>query len=164
MHWNRRIRLSVAALAAVALTVIAVPGRADAALDTDSVRLLDNEVDFGGSVWDPIFDNPVGGGTLTWDVVDGFYTPRLVGTLHLHDASGKYARMHVSYWGGGGDLIETRHGGIVHVANGDNGHHHWSVDLSPLNQSQIVEAHVCTEISSDGVDFSQVDCQEEILD
>jgi hypothetical protein len=81
---------------------------------------------------------------------------RLIGTLHLDNASGKYARMHISYWDGGGGYLYTRHGGIVHVT--DNQHHHWSVDLSPTTLLQITEVHVCTEISDDGVNFSQVDC------
>ena len=41
---------------------------------------------------------------------------------------------------------DIRHGGTVHVT--DNDHHHWSVDLSPVNLSQITEVHVCTEIST----------------
>ena len=75
----------------------------------------------------------------------------------MKDASGKYARMHISYWDGGGSLIATRHGGIVQASG--NGHQSWPVDLSPINLRQIVEAHVCTELSDDGVDFPQVSCE-----
>jgi hypothetical protein len=128
-------------------------------LDTDSVKVTGDEVDFGGSLWG--INSPVGSGTMTWSIVSGFYTPRLTGTLHLKDAAGKYARMHISYWDGGGVHIATRHGGIVQASG--NGHQSWSVDLSPTTLSQIVEAHVCTELSDDGVDFPQVSCETYIL-
>jgi hypothetical protein len=128
-------------------------------LDTDSVRLTGDRVDFGGSVWG--IHSPVGSGTMTWRVVDGFYTPRLTGTLHMEDADGKFARMHVSYWGGGGNLLYTRHGGIVEASG--NSHQAWSVDLSPTTPLQIVEAHVCTELSENGVDFPQVSCETYIM-
>jgi hypothetical protein len=159
---NRRsFRRLAATAAACAFATIAAAGPAHAStLDTDSVRLTGNQVDFGGSVWG--IDSPVGSGKLKWSVVNGFYTPELIGTIHLDDAKGKYARMHVSYWDGGGNLISTRHGGIVHAT--DNKHHGWSVDLSPINQSQIVEAHVCTELSDDGVNFPQVACEVYLLD
>jgi hypothetical protein len=129
-------------------------------LDTDSVKITGDEIDFGGSLWGG--NAPIGGGNLTWSVVDGFYTPRLTGTLHLENAAGKFARMHISYWDGGGNLISTRHGGIVEPSG--NSHQSWSVDLSPINLRQIVEAHVCTELSDDGVDFPQVACETYILD
>lgn len=87
--------------------------------------------------------------------------PRLIGTIHLDNASGKYARMHISYWDGGGGYIDTRHGGSVHAT--DNSHHEWSVDLSPVTLFQITEVHVCTEISDDGVDFDIVDCTTKYL-
>jgi hypothetical protein len=129
-------------------------------LDTDSVRVTGDKVDFGGSLWG--IHSPVGSGSMTWRVVDGFYTPRLTGTLHLEDADGKYARMHVSYWGCCDDLFYTRHGGIVQASG--NSHQSWSVDLSPPSPPmQIVEAHVCTELSDDGIDFPQVSCETYIL-
>lgn len=128
-------------------------------LDTDSVKVTGDKVDFGGAVWG--INSPVGSGTMTWSIVDGFYTPRLTGTLHLKDAAGKFARMHISYWDGGGGHIATRHGGIVQASG--NGHQSWSVDLSPVTLSQIVEAHVCTELSDDRIDFPQVSCESYIL-
>jgi hypothetical protein len=124
-------------------------------LDTDPVRVTGDKVDFGGSVWG--INSPVGSGSMTWSIVSGFYTPRLTGTLHMKDAAGKYARMHISYWDGGGGHIATRHGGIVQAVG--NGHQSWSVDLSPITLSQIVEAHVCTELSDDRVNFPQVSCE-----
>lgn len=127
------------------------------ATDTDSVLLTGAEIDFGGSVWDSSAASPAAGGTMFWSVVDGFYTPRLTGYLYLQNANGKWARMHVSHWDGGGNLISTEHGGIVQASG--NGLQSWSVDLSPINLKQIVEAHVCTELSSNGVDFPQVACK-----
>jgi hypothetical protein len=129
-------------------------------LDTDSVKVTGDKVDFGGSVWG--INSPVASGTMTWSIVDGFYTPRLTGTLHMKDADGKFARMHISYWDGGGGHIATRHGGIVEASG--NGHQSWSVDLSPVTLSQIVEAHVCTELSDDRIDFPQVSCESYQLD
>src|SRR5688572_16871543 len=83
-------------------------------LDTDLVKVTGDQVDFGGAVWG--INSPVGSGTMTWSIVDGFYTPRLTGTLHMKDADGKFARMHISYWDGAGGHIATRHGGIVQAS------------------------------------------------
>jgi len=128
-------------------------------LDTDLVEVTGSQIDFGGSLWG--INSPIGPGTMTWRVVDGFYTPHLVGTLHLDGANGMYGRMHVSHWDGGGNLISTQHGGIVRASG--MGHQSWPVDLTPQNLSQIVEAHVCTELSNDGVNFWQVACESYIL-
>lgn len=129
-------------------------------IDTDLVRLTDNRgIDFGNQPF--VLGAPVGSGSVVWSIVGGFYTPRLIGNLYLDGVSGQYGRMHISYWGGGGEHIDTRHGGIVRAL--DNDQHHWPVDLSPLNLMQITEVHVCTEISYDGVNFSQVDCTTKYL-
>ena len=159
MPSTRTVRRVVVALVAFALPVVVVPGTADAALDTDSVRLIDGDVDFGNNTF--VLGAPLGSGSVVWDVVAGYYTPRLIGTIHLDGAAGKYARMHISYWDGGGAYMYTRHGGTVHAS--DNLHHHWSVDLSPSPLMQITEAHVCTEISTDNVHFDTVDCVTEYL-
>ena len=136
--------------------VVPVTG-ALSATDTDSVLLTGAKIDFGGDNWDSSTDSPSNSGTLFWSVVDGFYTPHLTGYLYLQNANGKFARMHVSHWDGGGGLISTQHGGIVQASG--NGLQWWTVDLTPINLKQIVEAHVCTELSDDGVDFPQVACK-----
>ena len=64
--------------------------------------------------------------------------------------------MHIDYYDGAGTYLYTRHGGAVTPP--DNGHEDWSVDLSPSTPMQIVQVRVCTEMSNDGVNFSQVDC------
>jgi hypothetical protein len=148
----------IAALAAMA-ALVAIPGSAHAAIDTDTVKLTDNDIDFGNDTF--VLGAPLGSGSVEWDIVGGFYTPRLTGTLHLDGASGKYARMHIAYYDGGGGYIDTRHGGIVRAP--DNGHHDWSVDLSPITLAQITEVEVCTEISNNGVSFTQVDCKTRYL-
>jgi len=128
-------------------------------LDTDYPELTGTNIDFGGSLW--AFGTPLGGGTLTWRVVDGFYTPRLVGTMHLDNANGMYARMHVSHWDGGGNLISTEHSGTKQASG--MGHQSWPIDMTPLNLKQIVEVHVCTELSNDGVTFWQDACKTYLL-
>jgi hypothetical protein len=150
-----------AAVALVAVTVAAVgfPGRAEAAIDTDPVTLTDRGIDFGAYTF--VAGVPVGSGSVEWDIVSGFYTPRVTGYLHLNNVSGDYARMHVSYWDGGGSLIATRHGGTVQAPG--NGHYRWSVDLSPATLAQITEVHVCTEIGSNGVNFTLQSCETEYL-
>jgi hypothetical protein len=154
---RRGRRLAGAAIAAASLVALAASSTAHAVLDNDNVKVNGPRADFGGSVWG--VHSPVGSGNMSWDVVDGFYTPRLTGTLHVEDADNLFARMHISYWDGGGNMIATRHGGIVHV-DGDD-HDGFSVDLSPINLSQIVEAHVCTELSVDGVHFWQEECADQ---
>ena len=141
------------------MATVAISGVPTATIDTDSVRLTDYQVSFGGSVYARRVRRS---GPATWNGTSSTVSThrRLVGTLHMDHASGKYARMHISYWSGGDELIDIRHGGTVHVT--DNDHHAWSVDLSPINLFQITEVHVCTEISSDGVNFSQPDCSNAI--
>ena len=143
---SRLARRLAAAAATVTLATVAASGAAHAGLDNDSVKVTGDKVDFGGSLWGG--NSPIGGGNLNWSIVNGFYTPRLTGTLHMENANNMYARMHISYWDGGGDIIATRHGGIVQASG--NSHQDWSVDLSPITLYQIVEAHVCTELSSTG--------------
>ena len=125
--------------------------------DLDAIKLTGNQVKFGNGTWDPVFTAPAGWGSVYWSIVDGFYTPRLTGYIHLNNASGKYGRMHLSYYYPNGVFLYARHGGSVYAPDGK--HHHWSVDLSPLNPEHITEVKVCTEISDDGVNFSQVACK-----
>jgi hypothetical protein len=152
------VRAAVALTTLLAATV-ATTGPAEASIDTDAVRLTDSDVDFGGSLF--VLGAPAGFGSVEWDIVSGFYTPRLVGTLHLDGAAGKYGRMHISYWDGGGAHIGTAHSITRYAAT--NSHYSWSVNLSPANLMQITEVHVCTEISSNGTSFSQVDCTTKYL-
>jgi hypothetical protein len=125
--------------------------------DKDLVKLSDDQVKFGDGNWVPGIGTVLGSGHVQWSVVCGYYTPELIGVIHLNNASGKYARMHISYWDAAGRHIDTRYSPTVHAANDD--HHSWPVDLLPLNQAQIVEAHVCTEISDGGDNFHQPACK-----
>jgi len=98
---------------------------------------------------------------VQWSVTGGYYTPRLVGTLHLKDAGNEWGRMHIEYFDGSGGYLYTAHSN-EHQAP-DNGHHAWSVNLSPPTPMQIVQVKVCTEISSNGSSYSQVDCTGKLL-
>jgi hypothetical protein len=127
-------------------------------VSTDIVKLTAQYIDFGDST--RLAGAPVGPGSVDWDVVDGFYTPQLIGTLHMNNADGKFGRMHVSYWSGGQNL-ETRHA-VTHHAIGDQ-HQEWPVNISPLTNYQFTEVHVCTEISDDGITFDTVNCKTRYL-
>ena len=73
----------------------------------DIIKLTGNGVDFGDGSF--AFGAPVRMAPFTWSVPDcDYYTARLVGTLHTDGVSGKFARMHVSYWWYG-DRIDIRH-------------------------------------------------------
>jgi hypothetical protein len=125
----------------------------------DLITLTGAGVSFGNGLFGG--GAPLGPGSVTWSVPDcDYYTARLVGTLHTHGVSGKFARMHVSYWWSG-ERIATRHGGTVRAP--DNGHEDWSVDLAPFIGRNVDEVHVCTEISDDGVDFETVACKTRYL-
>ena len=133
----------------------------EADIDTDLVRITDNGIDFGDNTLF-IGGAPVGFGSVVWSIVDGFYTPRLIGGFHLAGVSGQYGRMHISYWDGSGEHIDTRHSRTRFAP--DNDHYAWPVDVSPVNLRQITEVHVCTEISDDGIDWEQVTCTTKYLD
>jgi hypothetical protein len=152
---RKTIRRAVAALAAAGAVTMAAAGSAHAFLP-DPVRLTDPEIDFGDSNWVGLISDPLGTGSVQWSVTGGFYTPTLVGTLHLNNARNEWGRMHIDYYDGGGTLLYTEHS-TAHFAS-DNNHHQWSVNLLPSTPMQIVQARVCTEMSGNGVNFSQVDC------
>jgi hypothetical protein len=100
------IRRAIAALAAAGAVTMSASGTAHVALP-DLVKLTDNEVDFGGSNWDGLLSDPVGTGSVQWSVVNGYYTPRSVGTLHLNNARNQWGRMHIDYYDGAGTYLYT---------------------------------------------------------
>jgi len=155
------MRRAVAALVAAGAATLAVTGVAHAYLP-DPVRLVDSEVDFGGSTWVgwPAYD-PLLTGSVQWSIDSGYYTPTLVGTLHLRDANNKWGRMHIDYYDGAGGYMYTAHSTPHEASNND--HHSWSVNLAPPTLMQIVQVRVCTEISSNGSSYSQVDCTGRLL-
>ncbi len=117
--------------------------------DTDLIKLTDAKIDFGDNIF--LFDVPIGFGSVQWSVFNGFYTPRLIGTLHLKNASGKYARMHMGYNG------TSDHTDIVYAP--DDKHHSWPINHIPDPLSQITRVTICTEISDNGTVFTKVDCK-----
>jgi hypothetical protein len=133
----------------------------DEHVESDLLKITDPGIDFGDGNWVDLIGEPLGSGSVEWDIVDGFYTPRLVGTLHLDGVAGQYGRMHVSYWANG-TRIETRHS-TSRRAPDDNRHQEWAVDLSPLTDWQLDEVHVCTELSDNNVDFEIVQCKTRYL-
>jgi hypothetical protein len=152
------IRRAAVALAAAGAATLAAAGPAHAFFP-DPVRLTDSQVDFGDSTF--VLGAPIGPGSVTWSVVGGFYTPRLVGTLHLDNADDVYARMHLDYYDGAGGYLYTQHGGTVQASG--MGHQSWSVNISPSTPLQIVRVRVCTETSTDGVNFSQQGCTGQLI-
>jgi hypothetical protein len=156
----RNVRRAVTALLAAGTATIAMTGIAHAYLP-DPVKLTDPEIDFGDSVWVGVFNDPLGTGSVNWSIDSGYYTPTLVGTLHLNNARHKWGRMHIDYYDGAGGYIDTEHS-VAHEAP-DGSHHQWSVNLKPSPLRQIVQVHVCTEISDDGTHWSQVDCTGRLL-
>jgi hypothetical protein len=132
----------------------------DGHVETDLLKITDPGIDFGDTNWVGLIGEPFGPGSVVWDIDGGFYTPRLVGTLHLNGVSGQYGRMHVSYWSSG-TRTETRHSTSRRAP--DDGHYEWAVNVSPLIDMQITEVHVCTEISDNGVDFESVSCKTRYL-
>ncbi len=130
----------------------------DEDLGIDLVKLTDEHIDFGDNTF--LLGAPVGVGSVGWSILCGFYTPRLIGTLHLDGDAGQYGRMHISFWAAG-HLVETRHSTTRYAP--DKRHYHWSVDLAPVNPSQITEVHVCTETSDNGINFGTVSCKTRFL-
>jgi len=127
----------------------------------DIIKLTSDGIDFGDTNWVGVLGDPLGSGSVEWSVPNcDWYTAELVGTLHLDGVSGKFGRMHVSYWWNG-ELLETHHSSALHAT--DNGHEERSVVMSPFIGTNVDEVHVCTEISDDGDDFDQVDCKTRYL-
>jgi hypothetical protein len=126
---------------------------------TDIIKLTGDRVDFGDSSF--VGGAPLGVGSVQWSVPDcRYYTARLQGTLHLDGASGKFARMHVSYWWDD-ELLATHHSITLHARN--NRRVEQQVDMAPLIGHNVDEVHVCTEISNDGENFDAVTCKTRLL-
>jgi hypothetical protein len=100
---------------------------------SDAVKITEDGVDFGSSGFS--LGQPTSDGWVSWDVDNGVVTPRLTGTLHLNNSSGVCARMNIRYLTESGAFLHSEPGGTV--CAGDNGHHAWSVDLSPYGSTQI---------------------------
>ena len=157
MYRKHPIRLATAALAAVALTMLAVPGRADAYEDIDTVKLTSRQIDFGSDDWVGLLSEPWGSARIYWDVVDGFSTPKIVGWLHLNNAAYQYARIYLTFYDGAGNYVSQMYSDTEYVWNND--HHSFGMDLRPYPDRQIVSLRVCTELSDDGQDFEVINCK-----
>src|SRR3954471_4048099 len=96
----KSIRRAALALAAAGSLIMATSGVAHAALP-DPIRLTDTKIDFGDNTW--VINAPLRFGSVNWSVTGGFYTPTLVGTLHLDNARNKWGRMHIDYYDGAGN-------------------------------------------------------------
>ena len=100
MHIRRHFRRLVAGIAVAGAAAVATSGPAHAWIDTDPVTLTDTQVSFGGS----ILGVPAGPGHVKWDIVSGYYTPRLMGTLSMNGASPSMS----STWGDSAYSIPSR--------------------------------------------------------
>ena len=127
---------------------------ADGPTGTDIIKLTGEGIDFGDNTWSG--SGPIGVGSVQWAVTCGFYSARVVGTLHLDGVSAGFGRMHVGYFNAGTE-VDTRHGGIVRAPDAD--HQPFSVDISSPAGEHVTEVQVCIEISNNGVDFDAVTCK-----
>lgn len=72
MQRTSLVRRFAVALAVVATASVSTPWSAEAAIDTDLVRLTDSLVDFGDGSY--VISAPIGSGSVQWNIVSGFYT------------------------------------------------------------------------------------------
>jgi hypothetical protein len=135
---RRKLTLALTAAAAT----MAFAGSAQAAvIDTDSVKLTGTGYDFGNATF--VAGAPTGGGDLKFDYTGGQIKPHLTGTLHMNDADGTCARMHLDYRDKNGASIVVKHGGTVCV--NDDKHQEFSVDLEPYADNKIASVLVQLE-------------------
>lgn len=104
----------------------------------DKVKITEDGVDFGSSGF--AAGVPTGSGEVAWDLRAGNVTPRLTGYLHLNNSSGVCARMRIRYLTETGSFLIAKTGG--EVCADDNGHHQWSVDLSPYDSNKIGKVEI----------------------
>lgn len=104
----------------------------------DAVKITEDGVDFGSYSWG--VSAPTGSGTMSWDLDGATVEPQLTGTLHINNSAGVCARMNLRYLTESGAFLTSRSGG--EVCADDNGHHRWSVDLSPYASSKIGKVKV----------------------
>jgi hypothetical protein len=72
--------------------------------------------------------------------------PHLLGYLHINNASGACARMHLDYYSETGEHLVTKHGG--EVCSPDNSHNHWRVDLQPYKSAEIYSVEIAIDARS----------------
>jgi hypothetical protein len=135
---RRKLTIALAAAAAT----MAFSGSAQASvIDTDGVRLTGTGYDFGNATF--VAGAPTGDGDLKFDYTGGQIKPHLTGTLHMNDADGTCARMHLDYRDRNGTSLRIEHGGTVCV--NDDKHHEFSVDLQPYSDNRIASVLVQLE-------------------
>lgn len=105
---------------------------------SDNVKIPENGVDFGSSGWTG--SAPTGSGSMAWGLDGGVVEPHLTGTLHLNNSSGVCARMNLRYLTQSGVFVTKKHGGEKCAS--DNGHHSYSIDLSPYDSNKIGKVKV----------------------
>jgi hypothetical protein len=133
----------------------------DDEIGTDIVKLTGPGVDFGDRFWVWFLDDPAGPGSVRWTVECGFFSARVQGTLHLDESSGLYGQVGVSFRSYG-EEVEARYSPAYRATS--NGHHQWSVDLSPtVDGVHITDVVICTYRSVDAVVFTGADCKTRFL-
>jgi hypothetical protein len=137
-----RPRAKVIAVAALCAAWIGVSPRT-AHANWGEVKITEPNYDFGSEGWDG-FGAPWGPGDMHFhEEANGVISPHLLGYLHINNASGACARMHLDYYTEAGDHIVTEHGG--EVCAGDNSHHHWRVDLQPFESADIYSVEIAID-------------------
>lgn len=142
----RRMRraLGVATLGLAALAVT-VPAGIALAIPTDSVKITEQEVDFGRN-W--IAGAPVSSGSVSWTVGGGNVTARLFnGNLYINNASGTCARMRLEGYDANHHLVASRNGVTKCASNGSL--HSWSVDLS-ITHPDALHVHAVLQTQTAG--------------
>jgi len=104
----------------------------------DDVKITQNGVDFGSVGWG--IGAPSGDGTMSWGLDEAQVEPDLDGAIHLNNSSGVCARMNLRYLTEGGAFLTERAGGTVCAP--DNGHHVFTVNLSPYDSNKIGQVTV----------------------
>lgn len=123
--------LAVAALAWPAPSAYAGPQRV---LDTDSVKVESQGIDFGDGAL--VFGELTESGDVEWKVDDNEVTPVLKGELHLDGFyESQCARLRIDYYTSGTVYLITRHGGKQCASF--NNHEVRGIDLSPWTSDKV---------------------------
>jgi hypothetical protein len=138
MLFSRKLQATV--LTVAGLGVFAGSAHA-AVIDTDSVKLTSQHVDFGDDWWG--IGGPLGSGELSFEYSGGKITPHLKGTIHLDDADGMCGKMRMEAFDAAGTMLDRSYGG--EVCAHDDSHHAWDVDLAPYSDASIASVEVAID-------------------
>jgi hypothetical protein len=122
---------------------------------SDFVEVEADGFDFGGDDWSWVTSQTENAAKVYWNRGDDAkYTPRVMGTLWLHNVAGVCARIHLRYLTGYSTTLADKYGGPACAT--DNSLQSWTVDLSPYTATNITHVAIFLQTQATNGSWSDI--------